>query len=138
MSENSKLQQWAPLVLRVGLVALFLWFGISQLMNPADWVAWVPPSAISLAPANTIVLVNGVFEVILGAALAVGFFTRWAALLLALHLFAIAFEIGYNDIGVRDFALGVATLALFFYGADEYTLDARMRRGSATMNAYEG
>ncbi len=125
-------KKWAPVILRVGLVALFLWFGLSQVTDPAGWTSWLPTWATTLpwvAP-KTLILLNGGFETVLGIALAAGFYTRWVALLLSLHLFFIAYEIGYNDIGVRDFVLAVCTLALSAYGADEYSLQGLMGRGS--------
>ena len=112
-------------MLRFGIVVLFLWFGLSQVTNPAAWVAWVPEWTKSIASAQTIVLLNGGFEVVFGFALAIGFYTRIAALLLSLHLFFVAFEIGYNDVGVRDFALAIATLSLALSQPDQFTLDFR-------------
>ena len=131
MDFSLKAAHLAPVVLRAGLVALFLWFGLSQLTAPGNWVSWVPEwptTLLGLSPA-VIVLLNGVFETVLGAALAVGFYTRWVSLALSLHLFFLAYELGYNDIGVRDFVLAVSTLSLSMFGPDEYTLDKRMNRG---------
>jgi uncharacterized membrane protein YphA (DoxX/SURF4 family) len=115
------------IVLRLGLVALFLWFGVSQLLNPNDWLAWLPQWTSTVAPFNTlspldIVRLNGGFEVVFGLLLLLGLWTRWVALILSLHLFFIAYEVGYNDIGVRDFALGVCTLALAIFGPDKFSL----------------
>ena len=123
------MRDYAPVVLRAGLVLLFLWFGFSEVTDPGAWVSWVPQWTEALPiGVKTIVFLNGLFEVILGIALAVGFWTRLAATLLALHLFFITFEIGYNDIGVRDFAIAIATVAVALFGPDAYTLDARSRR----------
>lgn len=123
---TSNARRFSPVVLRYGLVLLFLWFGLSQVTDPAGWVSWVPEWASGLfGGAATVVLLNGAFEVIFGVALAVGFYTRVSAFLLALHLFVLAFEIGYNDIGVRDFALAIATLAVALHGPDFLTVDAR-------------
>ena len=123
----SKSAEYAPIVLRFGLVFLFLWFGLSQVVNPESWTAWVPEwvSSIPGLNATSVVLINGVFETVGGILLAVGFWTRWVALALSLHLFFIAFEVGYNDIGVRDFALAVTGIALSLIGPDRYTLDSR-------------
>jgi uncharacterized membrane protein YphA (DoxX/SURF4 family) len=101
-------------ILRFGLAAVFLWFGFSQLLDGLNWVSWVPEWAVEvlhISPAM-IVLLNGAFEVVLGGLLACNVLTRWAALALALHLAVITIEIGLNEIGVRDFGLMVATLAL--------------------------
>ena len=77
---RNHLDKYAAPVLRFGLVMLFLWFGLSQIISPGDWVAWVPEWASALMPAHTIILLNGAFETILGLALAAGFYTRIAAL----------------------------------------------------------
>ena len=121
--------QFALPVLRAGLVTLFLWFGLSQVTAPTDWVAWVPQWTESLGlGTTTVILLNGLFEVVLGVLLAIGFYTRIAALLLSLHLLFIAYEIGYNDIGMRDFALAVATLSLAMFEPDQCTVDKRTKK----------
>ena len=101
-------------VLRIGLAILYLWFGFSQLMNGIDWVSWVPDWAVSVLhlPPAMIVLLNGLFEVALGTLLAINIWVRWVAFILALHLFVIVLDIGASAIGVRDFSLAAATLAL--------------------------
>ena len=118
---------FAPVVLRLALAALFLWFGFSQVMDSSGWVSWLPVWATHLGwmSPTGFVLFNGWFEVVLGTLLAVGYLTRWVALLLALHILVIAYEVGYNDIGVRDFVLAVATLALSLGGPDWLTFDRR-------------
>jgi len=125
--KNFNPEYFALPTLRFGIVALFLWFGLSQITSPGDWVAWVPewPTALTGLSPTAIVFLNGAFETMLGVALVVGFYTRLAAFLLALHLFVVAFEIGYNDIGVRDFVLAVATLSLAMFPPDRFTLDKR-------------
>ena len=128
MTPQPSPSQYAPVVLRFGMVVLFLWFGLSQITNPGDWVSWVPAwTSVFLSP-TMIVLLNGAFETVGGILLAVGFWTRWAALLLSLHLFLIAWEVGYNDIGVRDFALAVSTLALSLFGPDRFTIDNKIAK----------
>ena len=114
-------QEWGIFVLRIGLAALFLWFGFSQLLDSLSWVSWVPEWAVNLLhiPPAMIVLLNGAFEVIAGALIALNLFTRWAALLLGLHLVVLVIDIGLTPIGVRDFAIMMATFALaFLTGAD--------------------
>lgn len=101
-------------ILRLGLAIMFLWFGFSQLLDGANWVGWVPgwATAISGLSPEMIVMLNGTLEVVAGAALATGLFVRIASILLGLHLVVLVFEIGANDIGLRDFGLMAATFAL--------------------------
>ncbi len=111
---------WAPVVLRYGMTVVILWFGIQQFINTEAWTAYVPDSVVSLShlSATTLVYLNATFEIIFGVLLALGLFTRIAALLLAIHLFEIMFTVGYGEIGVRDFGLAAATLVVFMNGPD--------------------
>lgn len=114
------------LVLRFGLAVLFLWFGFSQVLDAGSWVGWVPDWAerITGLEAEMIVLLNGGFEIVGGILLALGLYVRLAAVLLGAHLAVLVYEIGANDIGLRDFGLMAACFALALTGPDEYSLDA--------------
>jgi uncharacterized membrane protein YphA (DoxX/SURF4 family) len=115
----------APVVLRVGLAALFLWFGISQLVTPQEWVSWVPAWAPQIlhGDARAVVLFNGGFETIGGTLLLLGIVVRWVVLFLGLHLLLIAYEIGYDAIAIRDLCIAVSCFALSLFGSDEWSLD---------------
>ena len=45
--------------------------------------------------------------------------------MIALHVLGIAIGIGYNDIAIRDYALAIASFAVFLNGADKYCLDKK-------------
>ena len=121
----NKLKLFSPVLLRVGIAAVFIWFGISQLQDARSWVDYVPQFIVSISfmSATTLVHLNGIFEVVFGAALLLGFFTRFAAFFLALHILDIMFIVGWNAIGVRDFGLAVATIAVWLNGSDFLALD---------------
>lgn len=106
------------LTLRLGMAALFLWFGFSQLIDSLNWVSWVPTWAVNLLhmPPGMIVLLNGAVEVIGGALLAIDLFVPVVAFILGLHLLVIVTDIGLDAIGVRDAAIMFATFALMFLG----------------------
>ncbi len=121
-------QQWGMHLLRLGLAAVFLWFGFSQLLDSLKWVSVVPQWAVDLAhlPPAFIVMGNGLFEVILGSLLAMGFFVRSISLILALHLIPITADFGFVATGVRDFGLVVASLALsLIYTKEENKIETR-------------
>ena len=103
---------------------VFLWFGITQAFSPGFMVAYLPQFARSM-PIDpfTLVRLNGIFEIILGTPLIVGFQTRASALLLSIHLLLISFSVGIAEIGIRDFGLASATLAIFLNGPDYLSLD---------------
>lgn len=106
-------QQLGVNLLRLGLAFVFLWFGFSQLMDSLKWVTIVPQWAVDFIhlPPAMIVMANGLFEIVLGSLLALGFFVRIISFVLALHLLVIAFDFGFTATGVRDLGLVVATFA---------------------------
>ena len=120
-------EKYAPLVLQMGLALLFLWFGISQLVDPTLLMGYLPQWASTLpVPPATIILLSSLFETIFGFLLLLGLFTRWAALLLFVHVLIIAFSLGYNDVAIRDFGIAVATFSLFLHGKDQWSMDTKV------------
>ncbi|MEO5645891.1 MAG: DoxX family protein [Candidatus Paceibacterota bacterium] len=122
-------KQYSPIILRIGLALVFLWFGFNQISDPVSWYGFVPASAATLTGFSIahLVFLNGIFEIIAGTALAFGFFTRIAAGLLFLHILDIAFIVGLDSIGIRDLGLSVATFVIFLNGMDRATLDHYIR-----------
>lgn len=127
------------ILLRYAMSFVFLWFGYMQLAHTANWVLFLP-AFVSKLPisAELFVQLNGTMEAVLGLALAVGFFTRLSALVLGLHLSAIALSVGTDvdaAIGVRDAGLAAATLAIALNRVDELTLDAKLKTKKGAMPA---
>ena len=122
---SEKMSRIAPVVVRIGIALVFLWFGTQQLGNTSAWTGLIPSWATSLSglDAAALVTLNGAFEIIAAAFLITGLFTRAVALLSALHLLSITFTMGYTGIGVRDFGLSMAAISIFLYGADAWCLD---------------
>ncbi|MFZ3019943.1 MAG: DoxX family protein [Minisyncoccia bacterium] len=118
-------QKWASVLLRVAMALVFIWFGTQQLMRPEQWTSFIP-AFINFIPAIKMVVLNGWFEVVFGVALLIGFYTRLTSFLLALHLLGIAFTVGLNALGVRDFGLALATFSIFLNGADFLSLDNKI------------
>jgi uncharacterized membrane protein YphA (DoxX/SURF4 family) len=123
-----KYKKFAPILLRVGMSLIFLWFGFNQILDTQTWVGWLPTWAYNspISPGN-LILFNGFTEVILGGLMLVGKFTKVVSFLLGLHLLGITFNIGYNDTGIRDFGLTIATFTVFLQGPDKWCLDTRKK-----------
>ena len=51
-------------LLRVSMALVFLYFGIVQLYNPANWVGYIPSFVEGIMTAGTAVVLNGSLEVI--------------------------------------------------------------------------
>lgn len=124
-------QKFGIWLLRIGLAGVFLWFGFSQLFDSLKWVSIVPDWAVNLMhlPPAMIVMANGLFEVVLGSLLAMGFFVRIVSALLALHLLVISIDFGLVATGIRDFGLVIATFALsFIYTKEENKTEPQVLR----------
>ena len=119
---------YAPALARVSISLVFLWFGINQLITPEDFTGYIPEWILTMSSAQSIVLINGISELILGGLLLVGLFIRPVALLLCVHLLTIIVSLGYNDIAVRDAGLMLVTISIFLGGADKWSLDYRRNK----------
>ena len=119
------MKKFATTVLRIGIALVFLWFGAEQIINPNMWVGYIPESLVGILSLSALKLVylNGLFEIIFASALLLGYFTRFTALLLALHMLDITYVVGFDAVGVRDFGLAIATIAIFMFGVDHFSLD---------------
>lgn len=119
-----QLKSYAPMTVRYAIAFVFLWFGINQIFNPTDFMGYLPDFILQLESAQTIVIINGITETILGLLLALGIFIRPVTAILAAHLIGIIFSLGYNDIAIRDVSLLIATIAIFFQGKDKWCLNS--------------
>ena len=70
MPAKTTLKDVAPIVLRIAMSLVFLWFGSNQLLHTQAWLSFVPDFAISMSgmTAATLVHFNGIFEVLFGCA----------------------------------------------------------------------
>ena len=116
--EQNNLKKFAPTVLRLGMVFVFVWFGLNQLMNQSMWASLIPIWIINMTgiSAGAFVIINGIFEIVMAVLLAFGIQVRIVAILLALHLFTIICDIGLSAIGVRDVGLMFALISLALEG----------------------
>ncbi len=117
-----KLKRYAPIAVRYGIGLVFLLFGISQLTNPGAWFSYFPDWLVQNSIEQT-VLMNGIFDLIIGLLLLLGLFTRIAGAIGVLHLAGVIYVVGWSDIGIRDFGLLLGALSVFLYGQDDFCLD---------------
>jgi len=123
------MKKYAPAVLRISISLLFLWFGLTSIFNYQVLQGYVPVFAYSFSLSiKSILLINGLFEVIFGLSLLIGFKIKISSLLLSIHTFLIAISLGYNEVAVRDFAIAFATFSIFLNGDDKWSLDTKLKR----------
>ena len=120
-----KNKDYSTAIIRISLALVLLWFGIDEIVNPENWFGYFPESLTSLLPFSleTFFMINGIFEILVGILLLIGFYTRIIAFIVAFHLLSITIAVGYNDIGIRDFGLTLMAVSLIFSGAGVLSLD---------------
>jgi uncharacterized membrane protein YphA (DoxX/SURF4 family) len=134
-----KYSKYSPVVLRIGISLVFLWFGINQIFFPETFLGYLPGWAIksiqmmhmqiAYVPSSAYFLIylNGVLEVIFGTFLLLGLFTRVSSLIFSIHLAGIAITLGYNDVSIRDYGLAIAAFCVFLNGSDSISLDNKVK-----------
>jgi len=122
-------KKYAPILLRIAISLVVLWFGLNQIFNRELLLGYLPQYAFNLPiEPLSLILINGIFETVFGVLLIIGLFTRLSSFLLSLHIFIIAISIGYNDVAIRDIGLALATFAIFLNGPDKWCLDTKFRK----------
>ena len=104
------------LLLTAGLVLVFGWFGIDKFNNGFLWVGFLPGWMDGFAglSKNLWIQIVGAVEILLALLLLIPVrrVRQAGALLIALHLVAILWQVGWNDVGVRDIGLLFMSVAL--------------------------
>jgi uncharacterized membrane protein YphA (DoxX/SURF4 family) len=136
--QNSKFNLIAkasvPVVLRLVFAFVFFYFGFAQLGNASMWISYLPDWVGNLPISTTkFVLLNGWFEIVSAVLLVLGAYVRPVALLLSIHLFAIAMSIGIDPTGVRDLGLAGATFAISLLGAGPFSVDEFINEEASTI-----
>ena len=130
------LKSISPLfVVRLGIAVVFLWFGVDKFFRPLVWFGFVPEFAVGLNPLspNAFMYVQGVVETALGFLLLIGFFTRIASAAAAFIMFFVVLSLGFNDLGIRDFAVFCIAVALSLSDPVKPSLDWYLRSRKAAI-----
>ncbi len=112
--------RYSPLVLRLGLAFVFVWFGWSGIFNTELWTGLVPAWTGDIAPAATLVKIHGLVELTFGLLLAFGVYTRLSAFILCVSLVHTTFLLSGPTM-VRDIGLSIALLSVVFSAENVYT-----------------
>lgn len=126
----TKNKDYSIFIIRIGLALVLLWFGIDEIINPENWFGYVPAWIVSILPFSLklFIISNGIFEILIGALLLIGFKTRIIAFISALHLLSITLSVGYNDIAIRDFGLTLMAVSLIFSGSGILSLNNKIKK----------
>ncbi|GIW66607.1 MAG: hypothetical protein KatS3mg095_0505 [Candidatus Parcubacteria bacterium] len=120
------MEDYGKLILRIGLGIVFLYFGISQLITPERWIDLIPEVKFIYLNdifKQKIIIMNGIFDCLIGTGFILGIFIKIISLLATLHLlFIFFFSLGFTPSGFRDLGLALASLSLFFLSAGNFKL----------------
>lgn len=124
------MKDYGILIIRIFLGIVFLYFGVSQILYPEKWIDFLPEFLANIIPnmndifKSRIILLNGLFDCLIGLFFMVGFWLKFVSILAFLHLIGIfIFSLGFTPSGMRDLGLAGASLSLFFLGNDRFSLN---------------
>lgn len=111
--QRIRLATW---ILSIGLAAVFGYFGFDKFAEPLLWLGWMPlwmDGFLGLSVDFWLMIV-GASEVIFAVLVLIPVrnVRRAGAILIALQLLAILPIAGFNEIGLRDFAMFMSAVAL--------------------------
>ncbi len=110
--------------LRIGLATVFLYAGISALLNPMAWVGFIPMWIRGIIPGNIFLPIHAVLDIIIGLWLVVGKKLFYASAVAGLALLSIViFNFGALDIIFRDIAILFSAVALMILHLREVKLE---------------
>ncbi len=110
-------QTFAIWSLKIGLIFIFGYFGIDKFLHPLLWIGWIPPWMDGLLGMTKDVWLQiiGGMEMLFALLLLIPIrpIQKTGAALMALNLIGILTQVGWNDMGARDFGLMMMSIALF-------------------------
>ena len=110
------LSEREDLLLRLAVAFPMIWAGVSQLMNPLDWVGFVPPwLGVIIAP-EAFLTIHSIFNLIIGVGLLVGFWRILFSAAAVASLAGIVVFYGVDDVTFRDVGLAIVAFALLLRG----------------------
>lgn len=98
--------------IRLGLAFVFIYFGIDKLINPINWLGYIPAWIETIIPLRQFVFANGIFEIILGLGLLYHKTLRLAANIIILFLAGVITTLGLDEVIARDVGLLFMAIAL--------------------------
>lgn len=118
--------EWAPVLGRIMLGLVFIWFGFHELEHPGDWTGYVPVISETSNLALVLVLLHGWALFVLAIALIAGIEPRAASAVASVLMLEIVIALavtGLSDTAVRD--LGVLGLSICLTGCRHQRLILR-------------
>ena len=113
--------KYSHLVLRLGLAAVFLWFGVDKFFDPTYWLnAWLPGwfvnrlALIGLSGTQFVYLI-GIFETLVAVSLVTDILTKFFSSLAVVFLVLVMTFSGFNEVLARDIGLIAAFVSIILW-----------------------
>ncbi len=94
-------------ILRIGLAVTFLMIGLLILRSPEAWGNYLSPWAMEIVPIpiRQLMILSGIFDILVGSFLLIGFMTRLSAILATIHIIFVLVASGITEVTIRDIAI---------------------------------
>lgn len=103
----------ASIILRLGVAFAFIYAAVAGFVDSESWIGWFPKSVQDMLPAETLLLIWGIVEIILGLWILSGKKIFVPSLVASLSLAGLILtNLGAMDIIFRDVTILAATVAL--------------------------
>jgi uncharacterized membrane protein YphA (DoxX/SURF4 family) len=131
MQRTATRSDWAsdvlrPLIGRLGLGFVMIWFGVGELWQPSQWTGYIP-GFLHILPQVPMILVHGYVLFAVGVLLVLGQWTKQMAGLAGVILLSIIFTLVLNGGGtslyIRDIGLFSLSVLVFLEPRHALTID---------------
>lgn len=101
-------------ILKVAIAFILISMGIMKLVEPAQWVEWVPGWFTNIITVNKdhIIFVMGTLELFLGLWLLIPWYAHITSIIASIYLIFVVFFEGINKDGALALGIAIATIAL--------------------------
>ena len=99
--------------LRLAVAIPILWAGVRGILNPTDWVGFVPAFVSNFVDPEVFLVAHGFLWIITAAGILAGFWRPFFAAVAAVGILSILIFYGVDDITFRDIGLALVAFVLF-------------------------
>ncbi len=100
------------LLLRIAVAFPMLWAGVRQIMNPTDWIGFVPSWIGSIINPDLFLIAHAFTNLIVGLGLLLGFWRILFSAAATAMFVSILIFYGIDDVTFRDVGLAIAAFIL--------------------------
>jgi uncharacterized membrane protein YphA (DoxX/SURF4 family) len=98
-------------IARMGIGFVFVWFGLSGIISPENWISMVPMWATAITSAHTLVVLHGIVELVFGFLFMINVWRKVSGLVLFVSIVQTLTIVGGPTL-VRDISIAAAVFGL--------------------------